>query len=162
MTGRATTRAGMALPDGNPARRGASNLLHAFLHANEMEAMMKAKRWQDWVMLILGIWLLAAPFWMSGYASHASVAAGNSYIFGILVIGFAWAALATMNRWEEWVELAIGIWLVVSPFVLRFWGSEHGAAVNTLILGILVLVDATWALREATMALPPPTRTGTA
>ena len=122
---------------------------------------MKAKRWQDWVMLILGIWLLVAPFWMSGYASHGSVAAGNSYIFGILVIAFAWAALATQRRWEEWVELAIGIWLVISPFVLRFWGSEHGAGVNTLILGILVLIDAIWALQQATVALPPPARTGT-
>ena len=117
---------------------------------------MKAKRWQDWLMLALGIWLLVAPFWMAGYADRASVAAGNSYVFGILVIGFAWAALATAKRWEEWVQLAIGIWLVISPFVLRFWGSEHGAAWNTLAIGALVLADAIWALNDRTVALPPP------
>jgi hypothetical protein len=123
-----------------------------------MEAIMKAKRWQDWLMLLFGIWLLVSPFWMSGYASSSSVAAGNAYIFGILAIGFAWAALATANRWEEWVELAIGIWLVISPFVLGFWGKEHGAAVNTLVMGILVLIDAIWALNASPVALAPPAR----
>jgi hypothetical protein len=123
-----------------------------------MEAIMKAKRWQDWVMLILGIWLLVAPFWMAGYASHGSVAAGNSYLFGVLVIGFAWAALATARRWEEWVEFAFGIWLVISPFVLGFWGSEHGAGINTFVVGILVLLDAISALQATAVALPPPPR----
>src|SRR5689334_16165176 len=70
-----------------------------------------------------------APAFSGIVVAHGSVAAGNSYIFGILVIGFAWAALATMNRWEEWVELAIGIWLVISPFVLRFLApAAHAAA----------------------------------
>jgi hypothetical protein len=30
--------------------------------------------------------------------------------------------------------------------VLRFWTSEHGAGVNALVMGILVLIDAIWAL----------------
>lgn len=117
---------------------------------------MKSKRWQDWVMLILGIWLFFAPFWMSGFASHASMAAGNSYVLGILVFAFAWASLATGRRWEEWVEFVLGIWLIISPFVLRFWGSEHDAGVNTLVLGILVLLDAVWVLGETRTVLPAP------
>jgi hypothetical protein len=128
------------------------------IRMGSMEAIMKAKRWQDWVMLILGIWLFVSPFWMSGFESMGGRAAVNAYIFGVLTVAFAWAALATARRWEEWVELAIGIWLVISPFVLAFWGSEHGAGVNTFVIGILVLLDAIWALQDTAVALPPPAR----
>lgn len=107
---------------------------------------MKAQRWQDWVMLIFGAWLFFSPFWMAGYASNTSTAAWNSYIFGVLVAIFALAALATPRRWEEWVELALGVWLVISPFVLAFYRVEYGAAWNQIILGVLIAVDSLWAL----------------
>lgn len=107
---------------------------------------MKTQRWQDWVMLIFGIWLFFSPFWMTGYVGASSVAAWNSYIFGVLVTAFAWAALATRQRWEEWIELIIGVWLVISPFVLLFYTNEFGAAWNQMVLGVLIGIDALWAL----------------
>jgi len=107
---------------------------------------MKANRWQDWVMLVLGIWLFFSPLWMAGYAMTTSVAAWNAYIFGALVFAFAWAALVTARRWEEWLQLLFGIWLVIAPFVLRFQTAEHGAAVSQIVLGLLIGIDAFWAL----------------
>lgn len=107
---------------------------------------MKAQRWQDWVMLVFGVWVFVAPFWMPAYASTSDAAAWSSYILGILVVIFAWAALATRNLWQERVNLALGILLIISPFVLRFYGSETGAAWNQIILGILVGADAIWML----------------
>jgi hypothetical protein len=71
------------------------------------------------------------------------------------VIGFAWGALATAKRWEDWVELVLGVWLIISPFLLRFWTTEHGAGVNQLVVGILIALDAIWALRDSTSMLPP-------
>ena len=107
---------------------------------------MKSQRWQDWVMLVFGAWLFFAPFWMGGYSSSGSIGACNSYVLGVRVFAFAWAALATTRRWEEWVELALGVWLVIAPFVLRFWGPEHGAAWNQIVLGVLIGLDAIWVL----------------
>ncbi|MFL6623249.1 MAG: SPW repeat protein [Sulfurifustis sp.] len=107
---------------------------------------MRTQRWQDWVMLVLGIWLFLSPFWLTGYASTQSVAAWNSYVFGVLVAGFAWAALANQRRWEEWVELVLGIWLIISPFVLGFYRAEYGAAWNQIVLGVLIAADAAWVL----------------
>lgn len=107
---------------------------------------MKNQRWQDWVILVLGAWLFFSPFWMGGYASAGSTAAWNSYIFGVVAIAFAIAALATGQRWEEWVELVLGIWLIISPFVLSFFISEHGAAWNQIIVGLLIAADAIWVL----------------
>jgi hypothetical protein len=93
-------------------------------------------------MLVLGAWLFFSPFWMPGYASPVSTAAWNAYVFGILVALFAIAALASPRRWEEWVELVLGVWLIVSPFILLFYGNEKGAAWNTVIVGLLVCIDA--------------------
>ncbi len=113
---------------------------------------MKSQRWQDWAMLVFGVWLFVSPFWMAGYASTGSVAAWNSYVLGVLVFGFGWAALATARRWEEWVQLVLGVWLVIAPFVLAFWGNEHGAAWNQIVLGVLIGLDAIWALNAPPMS----------
>jgi hypothetical protein len=55
------------------------------------------------------------------------------------------------------LNVIAGIWLIISPFVLGFWGTEHGAGVNQLILGILIGIDAIWALAAARPSLPQPT-----
>ena len=107
---------------------------------------MRAQRWQDWVMLAFGIWLFVSPFWMLVYGSLMDVAAWNSYVMGVLVAVFAWGALAGARRWEEWLQLIFGVWLIVSPFVLMFYAIEPTAAWNTIALGILIGLDAIWAL----------------
>jgi hypothetical protein len=50
------------------------------------------------------------------------------------------------QRWQDWVMLIFGVLLIVSPFVLRFYSSEPGAAWNQIILGILIGADAIWML----------------
>lgn len=111
---------------------------------------MKTQRWQDWVMLVLGIWLFFSPFWMAGYLSAGSGAAWNSYILGVLVVIFAAAALSTGRRWEEWVQLVLGIWLIISPFILSYYAREYGGAWNQIIIGLLIGIDAIWALAITT------------
>lgn len=106
------------------------------------------QRWQDWVMLIFGAWVFLSPFWMPAYASSSNPAAWNAYIFGGLAFIFAWAALSTRKLWEEWLTLVIGIWLIISPFVLGFYHSQAGAAWNQVILGVLMGIDAIWVLAE--------------
>jgi len=110
---------------------------------------MQTKRWQDWVMLVLGAWLFISPFWMAAYASTQSVAAWNAYVLGVLVVICAWWALAAPQTWQEWVNLVLGIWLIIAPFVLAFYRNESGAAWNSVILGVLIGADAIWMLTES-------------
>jgi len=110
---------------------------------------MRTQRWQDWVMLVFGVWLFITPFWMAGYASTVSIAAWNAYVLGVLVGLFAIVALASPRPWEEWVELVLGIWLLISPFVLAFSTAEPGATLNAVILGVLIIIDSLWALGAA-------------
>ncbi|MFZ5589994.1 MAG: SPW repeat domain-containing protein [Pseudomonadota bacterium] len=68
--------------------------------------METKQRWQDWINLILGLWLLVAPF--LGVGLHADAAAWNSYIFGAIIALLSAAALGKPQAWEEWTNLVIG------------------------------------------------------
>lgn len=104
------------------------------------------KRWQDWVALVLGLWLLASP-WLLGY-SALQAASWNAVILGVGIAVFAAAALAKPAAWEEWINLAMGAWLVISPWVLGF--SDAAVATwNQVIVGLLVGVDAAWAMTRS-------------
>jgi hypothetical protein len=97
-------------------------------------------------MLALGLWLTFSPF-MLGYPDPTGIAAINSHIFGAVVAVLATAALMRPRLWEEWVNLALGLWLIAAPFVLGF-GADQVAAINHILLGMLVTADALWALTE--------------
>ena len=98
------------------------------------------KRWQDWVMLVLGIWFFLSPF-ILGYPDVSAISAVNSFVFGAIVAALAIAALARPQMWEEWVNLVLGLWLIVAPFALGFRG-ESAATTNHIIVGLLIAIDA--------------------
>lgn len=98
-------------------------------------------RWQDWFTMILGFWLIIAPF--AGIGMKGDIAAWNSYICGAIVAILAVAAVARPKLWEEWVNLVIGVWLVLAPFVLGF--TDQSAPMwNQIIVGLLISADAVW------------------
>jgi len=106
---------------------------------------MKNRRWQDMAMLILGLWLLVSPFILP-FKSYTDIAALNSYVFGVGVMLFAAIALAWPKLWEEQVNMALGIWLILAPYVLGFQ-AETAAMVNHFIIGVLIVADALWAVQ---------------
>lgn len=103
---------------------------------------MEHNRWQDWAMLLFGAWLFVSPVWMDLYASGSSLAAWNAYIVGLPVMLLGWASLNRRERWHEWLNFAIGVWLVLAPFLLGFFGDEPGAAWTQIIMGVLIGGDA--------------------
>lgn len=105
---------------------------------------MKDRRWKDVAMLILGLWLLISPFILP-YADYAGIAALNSYILGVGVMVFAAIALARPQLWEEQVNLVLGVWLFIAPFVLGFQ-AETAPMVNHIVVGLLIVGDALWAM----------------
>lgn len=113
-----------------------------------MASDMRARRWQDWVILILGVWLFFSPF-LIGYTG--TTAASNAYVIGVVVVLFAILALIDSRVWEEWINLVLGVWLVIAPFVLGY-STMDGATWNHIIVGLLIAADAIWAI-----ARPVPT-----
>jgi SPW repeat-containing protein len=108
--------------------------------------MTTSKRWQDWVTLVLGIWLFFSP-WILGFESNMPAQSWNFYILGIAFFVFALAAINMRTLWEEWVTLVLGIWMIISPWVLAYSGNVR-ARDDAIILGVIIGVMSIWALAE--------------
>jgi hypothetical protein len=70
---------------------------------------MKSHRLQALALVILGAWLFLSPLFLPGYESRSSAAADNAYLVGLLVLFFGATAFVNARRFEEWVDLALGI-----------------------------------------------------
>lgn len=99
-------------------------------------------RWQDWAKVILGLWLAATP-WILGY-SGLTGALWSGLISGLIVAVLAALALpAGRQLWSEWLNLIMGAWIFISPWVIGF--TTHSIAFwDALIVGVLVAIAAFW------------------
>ena len=96
-------------------------------------AFSPPKQWEDMVGAALGLWLLASPYVLD---YGGMTAAQNAVVIGFLLIAAEFVILSFFRVWEEWINVVLGAWLVVSPWVL---GTALVATVNFLIVGVLVL-----------------------
>jgi SPW repeat-containing protein len=98
--------------------------------------------------ILLGAWLLVAPFIM-GYSGTA-VKLANDVVVGVVLIGCSWwivAGLAGPAVCSAF-QLLGGLWLIVAPFYFRYENLSR-AFTNDIIVGILAAVvgaTATWML----------------
>ena len=104
--------------------------------------MVTKKRWQEWVNMALGIWLFTSPFF--GFGHVGSAAAWNAYVFGAIIVLLSAGALFFSQIWEEWINMAIGIWLFIAPFVLGF-SLMHGVMLNQMDVGAALFFISLWA-----------------
>lgn len=99
-----------------------------------------AQQWQDWVTLVIGGWLFVAPWWLYG-PTAATPVNWSSWLVGAALVVLAVAAILRFQEWEEWVSGVIGLWLVVSPWILGF--ADLAPAVwNAVICGLIVIAMA--------------------
>jgi hypothetical protein len=100
-----------------------------------------SRQWQDAVNVVLGLWLIVSP-WVLGYAMETTPA-WNAYVLGVIIAVAAIAALVAFHAWEEWVSVVLGVWLVVSPWILGFAASAT-ALWNQIVVGVIVAALAFW------------------
>src|SRR5262245_33002046 len=98
---------------------------------------------QDWINLVLAVCLFISP-WVVGYVADTTPA-WNAWIIGVVLAILSIATLSAFAEWEEWINFALGIWLIISPWVLRF-APDTNARWTQVILGILVAAVAAWAV----------------
>jgi hypothetical protein len=115
-----------------------------------MEAAMTEQRWQDAVLVFIGGWVLLSP-WIIPYVLGSSVtgaAAWSHYITGLMIAATGIVAFGAYQIWEEWVNILLGLWLVISPWVLNF---THVTVFtwNAVAAGAIVLTLSAWALLTA-------------
>ena len=106
--------------------------------------MLKSLKWEDWLGVALGLWLVLSP-WTLGYAESSASATMNALFLGSTLIFLEQLNLDVHADLEEWLDVGAGLWLVISPLVLGF--TQLGAAaINAVAVGLLAIVFALWAL----------------
>ena len=109
-----------------------------------MASNFKLKRWQDQVILLLGLWLLVSP-WAFSYP-EGSPQMLNAFASGLVIAVLAAFDLYKTYFWAVVVNLLVGVWVAVSPWVLRI-AEQRVVLWNELLVGIAVVVLALWELR---------------
>lgn len=112
--------------------------------ANNAVTRSMAQRWQDQVILLLGLWLFVTP-WVFSYAIP-STASWNAFIAGAVIVLLAAFDLYRTYFWAVVLNLLVGVWVAVSPWVLQLAGMRQ-IVWNELIVGIAVAVLALWEMR---------------
>jgi hypothetical protein len=100
-----------------------------------------------WINLVLGIWLLAAPFALGTFAA-GRLPLTNDIALGVLLVASSWwiLAAAATPAIAIWFQMVCGAWLIVAPFALRYRDLPR-AIVDDVVIGIVVLVVSAFELR---------------
>jgi hypothetical protein len=108
------------------------------------------RTWEDYAGMILGVLIGLSP-WLAGGQENL-LAMGNAVAVGVMVFALAAFELVDLNRSEEVGEIALALWLIASPFILRYVESQ--LAIWHFILGVVVVLLAAlelwqdWSLTE--------------
>ena len=112
---------------------------------------------EDWLSAVVGCLIIISP-WVAG-GSDSQFAVLNALVVGLAVISVALLELSALQRWEEWIELALGLWLTASPST---FGYERLGSLTAMhvVFGIVVAMLACFELWQDRRGIPPVRRIG--
>jgi hypothetical protein len=102
------------------------------------------RQWEDWCDWALGLFLILSP-WILLFQKD-DVATKNAVIVGFLVVLTEGVTLSVFRPWEEWINVALGAWLVISPWVLNVTSSA--AKVSFVVVGAIIAALALYEVRQ--------------
>ena len=104
-------------------------------------------RWQNWVNVVLGIILFVSPWYTVTW--RYSTSSWNAWILGVLIVIMALAAAAAPRYpVTSWINIFLGLWVFISPWLLGFT-LLTGMDWTAWIIGALVFLIAIWAVSQA-------------
>lgn len=115
---------------------------------------------QDAGKLALALWLFASP-WILNY-SEVRLAVWNTFAVATIVAVFSVAAMLKFTKWEEWINIVAGFWLIASPWLLSYTAllgptKTLPATANHLAVGLAIVILSLWELNlwELAGRVPP-------
>jgi hypothetical protein len=91
--------------------------------------------WAQFINMLLGIWLMAAPA-ILGYVGAART---NAHIVGPLAVSCAVIALWEVTRPMRWGNFVLGLWLLVASWMFT---DAWAAFLNSSLIGLLLMAFA--------------------
>ena len=98
---------------------------------------MKKQYWQETGNLIVGIWLFLSPL-IFRFFHWADMDTMNFLVMGVAIAAVAVLAKYMHALWEDWVTLILGVWMVISPWLMGFTDNKV-AFVDAVIAGLFVV-----------------------
>lgn len=97
--------------------------------------------------ILAGVWLIISPYVLGFSAFQAATT--NSVILGIIIAAMAIVRMSiARSTWASWANVILGVWLLVSPFLLLYFDLLTPTW-NSIVLGLIVVVFAGWNTRLA-------------
>lgn len=99
----------------------------------------EARRWEDWANMVLGLLLAGSPWLLQFTGLEAATL--NAVIIGGLICALSALALTLLDRWEAYTSGLLGIWAMLSPWLIGFTAYDM-AMFTHLGFGALVVAVA--------------------
>jgi hypothetical protein len=116
-------------------------------------------RWQDYLDVLIGAWIVASP-WVFGFADTHPVATWSTVMLGVAIGVIAAIEMEFLSKIEEWLVVALGAWTIASPWVLGF-AHLRGATISMVVAGIAVVGLTLWEIASGSAGSSrATTRTG--
>jgi hypothetical protein len=108
---------------------------------------LRRLRLRDWVIALLGFWMFLSPRVLH-FAGGQSSEIWCAWLVGtaiLLVTAGSRFVVEIWSPWQDGTNAALGLWLMVSPWVLGF-AAHTTARTNSIVVGFFVTVLALWAM----------------
>jgi hypothetical protein len=108
---------------------------------------MKRLRLRDWVIGLLGFWMLVSPrvLHFAGGESNAIWCAWLAGAAILLVTAGSRFVVEVWSPWQDGTNALLGLWLMVAPWALGF-AAHVTPRTNSIVVGLCVAVLALWAM----------------
>lgn len=118
----------------------------ATIHEQSWYNLTKHRRWEDLASLAIGLVVLLAP--MIIQETHEARVYFSAGFAGCMIAALALLEMVSLRRWEELLEMAFGLWLAISPYVLGYGGATATLHVVAGIAVILLAILEYWQDRD--------------
>jgi SPW repeat len=123
----------------------------AYQETSQMNRQLNRPRahWHDWLNAVLAVWLFVSP-WVLNFggvvdggvgttAAIAMTAAWNAWVLSVIVFVLAITAARQLGSGPEWLNVLLGAWIFIAPWVLGFVGFP-AAAWDHWIVGAAIAI----------------------
>jgi hypothetical protein len=101
--------------------------------------------WADILNLLLGVLLFLAP-WLFAFVSD--LASENAWVSGGLISAVATGAIIASDAREERLNLLLGLWVALCPWLLGLEAERHIHVLVGLLVTTIAALEIGWASRH--------------
>lgn len=136
-----------------PGPMGGSMDMDAEHRAHVLRKHHRRTQWVYWTVILLGVWMMAAPASLAGHGGLVEPAGGrevwiglewrlsalcwSDLVSGLLLVILGFRALTPDRPYSLWAACLVGVWLNFAPLV--FWSPSAAMYFNDTLVGVLVI-----------------------